>query len=214
VSLSLNEVENLVRKAARGAGLDPGRADDLAAASAVLASHGLPVCAIIYRALTGDPGQPLMIAADGAQAICPATSAARAGSSALDLLLAKPPGFEVTLDAVDEPLLIAALAVVAARPYASGFAVTAQRATLTIERDRRTDFAALENARSIPIVLRRLDATAARPSRAMTPASRYDPEQVSDDGVAGLERLARMTYVPASDASRLKGAGAGLTDND
>jgi hypothetical protein len=155
-----------------------------------------------------------MIAADGAQAICPATSAARAGSSALDLLLAKPPGFEVTLDAVDEPLLIAALAVVAARRYASGFAVTAQRATLTIERDRRTDFAALENARSIPIVLRRLDATAARPSRAMTPASRYDPEQVSDDGVAGLERLARMTYVPASDASRLKGAGAGLTDND
>jgi hypothetical protein len=214
VSLSLNEVENLVRKAARGAGLDPGRADDLAAASAVLASHGLPVCAIIYRALTGDPGQPLMIAADGAQAICPATSAARAGSSALDLLLAKPPGFEVTLDAVDEPLLIAALAVVAARRYASGFAVTAQRATLTIERDRRTDFAPLENARSIPIVLRRLDATAARPSRAMTPASRYDPEQVSDDAVAGLERLARMTYVPASDASRFKGAGAGLTDND
>ena len=214
MNLSLNEVENLVRKAARGAGLDPGRADDLAAASAVLASHGFPVCAIMYRALTGDPGQPLTIAADGAQAICPATSAARMGSSALDLLLAKPAGFEVTLDAVDEPLLIAALAVVATRRYASGFSITAQGDTLAIERDRPTDFAALESARSNPIVLRRIDEAPARPFQHAFPACRYDPERVSDDGVAGLERLAHMTYVPASEDSRLKGAGAGLTDND
>ena len=29
-----------------------------------------------------------------------------------------------------------------------------------------------------------------------------------------LEELAHQTYVPASEESRLRGAGAGLTDND
>jgi hypothetical protein len=29
-----------------------------------------------------------------------------------------------------------------------------------------------------------------------------------------LGRFAHRTYVPATEASRLKGAGAGLTDND
>ena len=29
-----------------------------------------------------------------------------------------------------------------------------------------------------------------------------------------LEKMASKTYVPESEASRLKGAGAGLTDND
>ncbi len=37
---------------------------------------------------------------------------------------------------------------------------------------------------------------------------------VSDLDVAAVTDLAARTYVPASDASRLKGAGAGLTDND
>jgi hypothetical protein len=214
VNLSLNEVENLVRKAARGAGLDPGRADDLASAAAVLASHPLPVCAIVYRALTGGPGQPLTIAADGAHASCRTTSAAHAGPSALDLLLANPAGFEITLDAVDEPLLIAALAVVAARRYTAQFTLAAGGDTVSITRDRRADIAALGRARGRQLVMRRLDATGARPYLMISPACRYDPEKLSDDGVAGLERLARMTYVPASEGSRLRGAGAGLTDND
>ena len=31
---------------------------------------------------------------------------------------------------------------------------------------------------------------------------------------AQLEALARLTYAPATDESRLNGAGAGLSDND
>ena len=93
---------HILEQAALAGAFDPGRADDLAAAAAVLASHPLPVCAILYRALTGGAGQSLTIAADGAHASCHATSAAHVGPSALDLLLANPPGFEVTLDAVDE----------------------------------------------------------------------------------------------------------------
>ena len=37
---------------------------------------------------------------------------------------------------------------------------------------------------------------------------------VAPDMLARLEALAQRTYVPATDASRSAGAGAGLTDND
>lgn len=41
--------------------------------------------------------------------------------------------------------------------------------------------------------------------------SRADPD---DDTLAALNRLAHRTYAPATEESRLSGAGAGLSDND
>lgn len=38
--------------------------------------------------------------------------------------------------------------------------------------------------------------------------------EISDEDFKTLSALAHKTYVPATDASRLRGAGAGLTDND
>jgi len=40
------------------------------------------------------------------------------------------------------------------------------------------------------------------------------PVDIADEIWEGLSAFAHRTYVPASEASRLKGAGAGLTDND
>ncbi len=40
------------------------------------------------------------------------------------------------------------------------------------------------------------------------------PFELSADLYEHLDRLAAKTYVPETDASRLSGAGAGLTDND
>ena len=37
---------------------------------------------------------------------------------------------------------------------------------------------------------------------------------IADEIWEALSAFAHRTYVPASEASRLKGAGAGLTDND
>ena len=43
----------------------------------------------------------------------------------------------------------------------------------------------------------------------------HPSRKVIDDGLwSTLEGFAARTYVPATEASRLKGAGAGLTDND
>ena len=38
--------------------------------------------------------------------------------------------------------------------------------------------------------------------------------QISKECYRALERLAEKTYAPATEASRLSGAGAGLNDND
>jgi len=38
--------------------------------------------------------------------------------------------------------------------------------------------------------------------------------KLGQDGFAGLSSLASKTYAPATDSSRLAGAGAGLNDND
>lgn len=40
------------------------------------------------------------------------------------------------------------------------------------------------------------------------------PFDVHSETLAALDALAKLTYVPATEASRLAGAGAGLTDND
>tara|TARA_Y100000746_G_scaffold215519_1_gene209692 strand:- start:70 stop:510 length:441 start_codon:yes stop_codon:yes gene_type:complete len=40
------------------------------------------------------------------------------------------------------------------------------------------------------------------------------PLSIPVSAIKSLEKMASKTYVPESDASRLKGAGAGLNDND
>lgn len=50
----------------------------------------------------------------------------------------------------------------------------------------------------------------ATPSRPVLPPRIKVPAQL----LVALERLAKNTYVPATDASRRAGAGAGLNDND
>ena len=57
-----------------------------------------------------------------------------------------------------------------------------------------------------------LDALSAARSTGATAAARAC--DVTDEGWRALEAFAARTLVPASDASRRAGAGAGLTDND
>jgi hypothetical protein len=51
-------------------------------------------------------------------------------------------------------------------------------------------------------------------SRAKVSVVQSGPVDIGDEIWEALSAFAHRTYVPASEASRLKGAGAGLTDND
>lgn len=214
VTFSINEVETLVRKAALGAGLDPGRADELADAAVWLIELQVPVFELAYRALSSAEGSPMTLAEDGTSAACPTTSAARVATSAVDILLVKPPGFTVTLDAVDEPLVVTTLAAVAARRYGTAFEIETASAKIALQPGDFADLDPLIAERNLRMVLRRTGKNASATSEPAASSSRYDPENVADNGFANLEQLAHRTYVPASEKSRISGAGAGLTDND
>ena len=82
---------------------------------------------------------------------------------------------------------------------------------------------ALAYARLVPVRLKdceltlrddqprlRVDADLGTPCRAKLPPRIDMPDALQ----AELQELARKTYVPATEASRRRGAGAGLTDND
>lgn len=135
---SVNEIGGLVLKAARGAGLDLGLAEDLAAASAHLDEAGLDYLTGAIR--DRDRHSDL-------QSLCFAIDARRCGQ------------------AVDLPAAVVPLA----------------------------------------------DALMAACSDKAAPPG---PRNVANDLWAVLDDLAQATFVPATEASRLVGAGAGLDDND
>lgn len=87
IELSLNEVESLAAKAARGAGLAWGLADDVGRAARRLAAAGLPWAEAVLR-LPLDDG------------------AARIGARLAD----EPPADGATVEAVADPLLLIAMA--------------------------------------------------------------------------------------------------------
>ena len=156
---SLNEIEGMIHKAARGAGLPLGHADELAAAGVRLVAEG------------GDPGE-ITVALDKA------TGVAMTGPAAIDAVLAT--GEPVTLADVDSPHLL--VAMVAAREVA----VTARIESTGV---------VLEPGETVVLPL-------------------DGPVDVDAAHWARWSELAARTYVPASEASRESGAGAGLTDND
>jgi len=58
-------------------------------------------------------------------------------------------------------------------------------------------------------------AAASEPAlQTVTHSLRTGPVDIADEIWEALSAFAHRTYVPASESSRLKGAGAGLTDND
>jgi hypothetical protein len=184
ILLSYNEVQSLARKAASGAGLPHGVADDIGQAAAWLSARGVDAIGIVVAALAG---QGLADILDGL--------------SAIDALC----GGE--MDAVtlrDGDLLLIGIAGAMAREAGLNLAVDRGGGDIV-------PLASLRDVGSLAsvVTLRRMagngePAWPGAPRPAPTDAAAY----------ATALALATKTYVPGSDLSRAKGAGAGTTDND
>ena len=209
MSLSLNEVEVLAKKAARGAGYPWGFAEEAGKAVRWLCARGVDGCSALAELLAEIDGtdmakwQPIpgdvWEAAEGS--LCPIAAGAALADGLADVRAG-----EVNLKRTVAPLLVLPfVAQIAARTsldlrvdWPGGGAVTDGR-DLQLEGDLGGAAATLAITRADVIEL------------AMTRATRADP----DAGCrAVLERFAHRTYAPATEESRLKGAGAGLSDND
>lgn len=195
---SLNEVEALAKKAVRGAGYPWGIAEDASKAVRYLCAHGLDGCGALARSLERFDGQTFVdrqpvLSGDVWSArncvLCPLM----AGAAAADR------GAPFWTGPVAEPLLLIAFAHLIARGVRATVTLSCEGAkavsdgeALTIEGHFPGEGSAtrfdLGGAVSAPC---------ARQSRAFPETADWEV----------LNRFAHRTYAPATEESRLKGAG-------
>jgi hypothetical protein len=198
---SLNEICGALKKASLGAGFSPGHAEDMAAAGGALIANGMDGVEAVLLTLGSDQhtSDPEVF------------RAGISGASMVELLIcSKHQEPEMTLERVDSPLLIAGFASAYCKHEATSFVV---------EYDERSKV--IVNADGI-----KLTGNLPRPLQSLIlrkiPAS--DQPVISAQSVAGysineklwpqIQALVQKTYVPASEQSRIKGAGAEINDND
>ncbi|MDF2764732.1 MAG: hypothetical protein K0S81_1726 [Rhodospirillales bacterium] len=229
--LSLNEIEVTVRKAALGAGLPLGLAEDAGAVAAWLAAGGFPVAALMQEALAWPHiAEPRLVRAGqiyrsvGGEQRC---SALRVLPSACDLVLAAASGGGTAVEAViDVPVLAVAQAAIVCAGGALPLAVEIEgrlRAATATGRAAVVGTAAeLSELRSAPVRIRPArDEDFAAGSADLTPDLARARRSALEAGVRvgeaawrEIEALAARTLVPATAQSRERGAGAGLVDLD
>jgi hypothetical protein len=191
LDLSLNEVEQLAQKAARGAGLPWGVAEDTGRAAAWIASRVGPWSATLLALLEAPPAadeSPLLLAGGLADGIAPRRIAR-----------------------VVAPLwALPGLLTTTRQPVSIGLD------DVTIGCNPREDAGATvpaERLAAIPAasLSLRFDGAGALPH----PLPRtFRRSLVPGEEWRRLTAFAFRTYVPASDRSRLTGAGAGLLDDE
>lgn len=213
MSFALNEVEAMAKKAARGAGHSWGISEEAGKATRRLCAWGLDGCAVLATALEAIDECDLArraptaligewTAKDGE--FCPLLAGAALSDAAA---LWKADG--LCLQNVVAPTLLLPFAAMAA--HALGVPVTVRWDGVEATTDG--DSLALNGGGTA------LTATAARVTVSAgdthptpcAPAHRATPRP---EDWAALGEFAQRTYAPATEASRLKGAGAGLSDND
>ena len=194
ISLSFNEVELLSRKAAMGAGLPSGVAEELGQAARWLAARSFDGLAIVTDALESH--------SEGhGSSRHPAVEALRL----LDALPATDSTIPVDGAAIP-PLLFLGLAGVLAGSENIEVELRCDGVTLT------TGDASVADGHGN--LVEPVTALRRRPRQELPAAVLARPHPVSRAVIDAAERFAKRTYVPASDASRHRGAGSAAGDND
>ena len=212
--LSVNEIDALASKAARGAGFAWGLAEEVAQSARWLASRGLGWDRLLVRLLdhasTSSGSEPVI---DGATVrpaaatglLCPVRLGAYwsdAGAPAgLTATRVHTPVFVI-------PALARALAVSSERRTLAWPGITVEVGPGTAS---ASDWAAVTSAGFAEFLTLGL-----APAKPLTDplASRPRPLPLAADTDTRLVAFAARTYVKASMQSRIAGAGAGLSDND
>lgn len=203
MSLSFNEIEAMALKAARGAGVSWGLAEEAAFAARWLAERGLDWAAVLLARCEARVSDTMTV--DGTSirgaALCPL----RVGAFIADAGLGSE-GLAVR-DVVVPLLLLPFLArAEAPGPIAVGLGGGARVWIAAGQLYGTEGLAGLPGVASVTITPDAPGAAAV----ALLPR----PRPVACVVAQGLAAFEQRTYVPASAQSRLAGAGAGLSDND
>ena len=208
--LSLPEVQSLCTKAARGAGMSWGMAEEAGHAAEWLAGRGLsgPEQLLLYLEAAGETwdgrgpsiGTSVWRAADGA-ALCPLTTGAAFADLAGPLPLA--------IERLSQPgLILPSLALVAG---VLGHPIRLEWGDSEVLVN--TDALGQTEAAARLFDMEEADVTLSATEVVVTGAPRESGHAVSRAVWQSLDRLALLTTVPATEQSRAD-AGAGGSDND
>jgi hypothetical protein len=209
MSFSLNEMEATAKRATRGAGYSWGQAEEASKAARWLCAQGLDGAGVLARLLT------LGLASDlaahrprkvdhswrGVGELCPLSAGPLLSDSA-DLLKINP----IEMQDVCAPELLLPFAANAARVLQCWVSIEFD-GTLAV-----TDGDHLAVHGIFPVTARRV--TVSQGDAPETLLNRHSRAQPTPGDWDILNRFAHRTYAPATEESRLLGAGAGLSDND
>ena len=216
---SLNEVESYGRRAARGAGMHWGLAEEAGKAARWLAERDLPGAQLLAELLTANRERaygdmaPVIVderwqAAKGE--LCPLCSGAALGDRSGTLI----GGEEIHLLALARPLLLTPFLDQSWRPQGASFELRWTGIRISVA----AGGVALECSEESAFLKARADEVTvlvgADPSPRLTHRPRTAGVSVPMSAWRTLNAFAKHTYVPASEESRARGAGAGSTDND
>lgn len=218
MNASLNEIESLCKKAARGAGMSWGLAEEAGKAARWLSAHGLNGPRVLAEQLRRDDG---VASQELAPVVCEGTWHGAtllmcpliAGATLSDHAHLLGTTGQILLSHVSSPQLLI--------PFVSGMA---RRLGVPIDLswpgcalgfdsqgnvflNNNAEGLGHERAASVCCTLATTPASEGRALGGPTPP-------VAGPVLAYLEALADRTYVPTSESSRLQGAGAGLSDNN
>ncbi|SUY29114.1 uncharacterized protein DUF3726 [Aminobacter aminovorans] len=188
IQLSYNEAQTLARKAANGAGLPHGVAEDIGGAAVWLSARGVDAIGVVVAALSDC--QPAILA----------------GQAAIDALCCGESD-EVNVDDDNPRLLLIGLAGAAAMNMGLSLAV----------RFRNGDVVSLAQVSDLADQASSIEALRLTSRNTDDMSERLvsrRPAATDTKAYAAALGLAAKTYVPASELSRVQGAGAGTTDND
>ncbi|MEP1538823.1 MAG: DUF3726 domain-containing protein [Paracoccaceae bacterium] len=213
---SLNEIEALAKRAARGAGLSWGMAEEAGKATRWLASHGLPGTDLLADLLAQNdaraPRESAPMALEGVWTaasgpLCPLASGAALNDCAAEIAS----GQAIEMAQVSHPLLIVPFAAWAAIHI--GVPVSLNWLDMHIATDGQRIWidgpeSQVDQTDAVSVTCTR---SHIQTGQASVPTLRA---HVSQSSLDRLTIFAGRTYAPATAASRLLGAGAGTTDND
>ncbi len=215
MSFSLNEVEALSKRAARGAGLDWGLAEEAAKATRWLCAYDLDGCRLLKIVMDAHQGDsqnsqaPRSLSGEWYShmgALCPLRTGA-----ALSDCAAQVAANGVEIRDLSSPLFMLPFVAAVARVTKTCLHLAWEGASITTD-GGTVDLTFL--AETTPYVghADRLVITQSTPLT--KPAKSLCRANPSSQDWDNLNTLAALTYAPATETSRRLGAGGGQSDND
>ncbi len=213
---SLNEIEGLSRKAARGAGLSWGLAEEAGKATRWLCAAGLPGAEALAGLLRQNDGAEYATlcpleetgtwAASGG-ALCPLISGAAICDQAKDIAEGK----ALELGETSFPLLLLPYVAAAAQSSDATLSVEWPGVFVSFGQVTRISLGAPDALESDSTAEVRITSANASDGRPLDHLTRGDIAPGTAEILAGF---AHRTYAPDTPESRMAGAGSGLSDND